>query len=95
MRARHWERFSFGTWLLNAAPWLHRNKLATALANKLARIAWSILRNEKTFDVPPSRSDGYLSQNLTRVRDREKCMERINERIQSLVALMVAGQPVR
>jgi 1,2-phenylacetyl-CoA epoxidase catalytic subunit len=47
----NWERFSFGTWLLNAAPRLHRNKLATALANKLARIAWSILRNEKTFDI--------------------------------------------
>jgi hypothetical protein len=26
-------------------------QLATALANKLARIAWSILRNEKTFEV--------------------------------------------
>jgi len=51
MRPNNWERFSFGTWLLNAAPRLHRNKLATALANKLARIAWSILRNEKTFDI--------------------------------------------
>ena len=51
MRPHNWERFSFGTWLLNAAPRLHRNKLATALANKLARIAWSILRNEKTFDI--------------------------------------------
>jgi hypothetical protein len=34
------------------APRLHRNKLATALANKLARIAWSVLHNEKTFDAP-------------------------------------------
>jgi transposase len=51
MRPHNWERFSFGPWLLNAAPRLHRNKLATALANKLARIAWSILRNEKTFDL--------------------------------------------
>src|SRR3954452_20959017 len=51
MRPHNWQRFSFGTWLLNAAPRLHRNKLATALANKLARIAWSILRNENTFDV--------------------------------------------
>ena len=51
MRPHNWERFSFGAWLLNAAPRLHRNKLATALANKLARIAWSILRNEKTFDA--------------------------------------------
>jgi transposase len=51
MRPHNWERFSFGTWLVNAAPRMHRNKLATALANKLARIAWSILRNEKTFDI--------------------------------------------
>ena len=51
MRPHNWERFSFGAWLLNAAPRLHRNKLATALANKLARIALSILRNERTFDI--------------------------------------------
>jgi transposase len=51
MRPHNWERFSFGTWLLNAAPRLHRNKLATALANKLARITWSILRSEKPFDA--------------------------------------------
>ena len=40
-----------GAWLLNASPRMHRNKLATALANKLALIAWSILHNEKTFDI--------------------------------------------
>jgi len=52
MRPHNWQRFSFGTWLQNAAPRLHRNKLATALANKLARIAWSVLRHEKMFDTP-------------------------------------------
>jgi len=51
MRPHNWQRFSFGTWLQNAAPRLHRNKLATALANKLARIAWSVLRNETIFDA--------------------------------------------
>jgi transposase len=51
MRPHNWERFDFGAWLRNAAPRLHRSKLATALANKLARIAWSILRNERTFDI--------------------------------------------
>jgi transposase len=51
MRPQNWEKFSFGTWLQNAAPRMHRNKLATALANKLARIAWSVLRNEKAFDT--------------------------------------------
>lgn len=50
MRPQNWGKFSFGTWLANAATRLHRNKLATALANKLARIAWSVLRNEHRFD---------------------------------------------
>jgi transposase len=52
MRAHNWGKFSFGTWLQNAASRMHRNKLATALANKLARIAWSVLRNERAFDTP-------------------------------------------
>jgi transposase len=50
MRPHNWEKFSFGAWLQNAAPRMHANKLAVALANKLARIAWSVLRNETTFD---------------------------------------------
>ena len=51
MRPHNWAKFSFGTWLKNAALRMHRNKLATALANKLARIAWSVLRNEKAVDT--------------------------------------------
>jgi transposase len=50
MRPHTWERFGFGPWLKNAAARLQRNKLATALANKLARIAWSVLRHGQTFD---------------------------------------------
>ena len=50
MRPQNWPRYSFGTWLKAAAERLHRNKLAIALANKLARIAWSVLRNERSFD---------------------------------------------
>ena len=30
---------------------MNRNKLAVALANKLARIAWSVLRHGQAFDV--------------------------------------------
>jgi hypothetical protein len=30
---------------------MHRNKLAAALANKLARIAWSVLYSGKAFDT--------------------------------------------
>src|SRR5262249_49738602 len=51
MRPHNWEKYSFGAWLKEAANRLHRNKVATALANKLARIAWSVLRNDKTFDM--------------------------------------------
>jgi transposase len=49
MRPQNWEQFSFGAWLKAAQPRLHRNKLATALANKLARIAWSVLRHNTAF----------------------------------------------
>ena len=30
---------------------MHRNKLATALANKLARISWSVLKHQRPFDT--------------------------------------------
>src|SRR5262245_18293275 len=50
MRPQNWPKFSFGVWLANAAIRMHRNKLATALANKLARIAWSVLRHHTKFD---------------------------------------------
>src|SRR5580658_2893195 len=51
MRPHNWARYSFGPWLNSASERLHRNKLAVALANKLARIAWSVLRNDKAFDT--------------------------------------------
>lgn len=51
MRPQTWDRFSFGPWLQQAAPRLHRNKLATALANKLARISWSVLQHRRAFDT--------------------------------------------
>lgn len=51
MRPHNWQKFSFGPWLEQAALRLHRNKLATALANKLARIAWSVLRHARPFDT--------------------------------------------
>ena len=51
MRPKNWEKFSYGPWLQQASVRLHKNKLAAALANKLARIAWSVLRNGKTFDT--------------------------------------------
>lgn len=51
MRPQNWQKFSFGAWLANAATRMHRNKLAAALANKLARITWSVLNTGKAFDT--------------------------------------------
>lgn len=51
MRPHNWEKFTFGPWLEQAAQRMHKNKLAAALANKLARIAWSVLRHGKAFDT--------------------------------------------
>lgn len=50
MRPHNWARFSFGAWLEQASQRMHKHKLAVALANKLARIAWSVLRHGRSFD---------------------------------------------
>ena len=43
--------YRFGRWLMTAAPRLRRNVLAAALANKLARIAWSVLYRERGYEA--------------------------------------------
>jgi transposase len=45
-----WRQHSFGEWLIAASMRLHHNVLAAALANKLARIAWSVLSQNRTFE---------------------------------------------
>src|SRR5207248_11349637 len=50
-RPHNWSRYSFGARLNTASGRLHRNKLAVALANILARISWSVLRHDKAFDT--------------------------------------------
>lgn len=52
MRPHPWEKFSFGPWLTAAASRMTRNKVAIALANKLARTAWSLLCHRTRFDAP-------------------------------------------
>ena len=53
LRRATWANHSFGRWLEAAAPRLHRNVLAVALAHKLARIAWSVLTREGGYTRTP------------------------------------------
>ena len=45
-----WPQHSFGNWRTAASARLHHNVLAAALANKLARIAWSVLSQNRRYE---------------------------------------------
>jgi transposase len=51
MRPHRRPDFSFGEWLTRASERMHHNNLAVALANKLSRMAWSILTHKTAFDA--------------------------------------------
>ena len=51
IKRQSWERYGLKPWIEAAARRLHSNKLAIALANKLARIAWAVLRHGRNFEV--------------------------------------------
>ena len=47
---KHWDRYGLKSWIEAARKRLHHNVLAIALANKLARIAWAVLRKGRIFE---------------------------------------------
>jgi len=51
MRPHRWDAIGLGPWLRGVVGRMPHNKAAVALANKLARIAWSVLRHGKTYTV--------------------------------------------
>jgi transposase len=51
LRPTGWAKHSFGSWLAAAARRMHRNVLTVALANKLARIAWTILAQGRCYEA--------------------------------------------
>jgi transposase len=50
IKPKSWERHGLKPWLEAAKKRLHHNVLAIALANKLARIAWSVLAHDRNFE---------------------------------------------
>jgi transposase len=51
IKPKSWERHGLKPWLEAAKKRLHHNVLAIALANKLARIAWSVLARGRGFEA--------------------------------------------
>jgi transposase len=51
IKPKIWESHGLKPWLEAARKRLHHNELAIALANKLARIAWSVLASGRAFEV--------------------------------------------
>ena len=60
LRPQMWERHGLKSWIEAARKRLHHNKLAIALANKLARIAWAVLTKGRDFEV--RRTDATSAQ---------------------------------
>jgi len=51
IKPKSWERYGLKPWLKAAKKRLHHNMLAIAFANKLARIARSVLARGRSFEV--------------------------------------------
>jgi transposase len=51
IKPKSWQRHGLKTWIEAAKKRLHHNVLAIALANKLARIAWSVLARGRGFEA--------------------------------------------
>ena len=54
IKPQSWERHGLKPWIEAAKKRLHRNVLAIAPANKLARIAWSVLARGRSFEARPA-----------------------------------------
>src|ERR1700752_97126 len=53
LRPQSWEKYGLKSWIEAAGRRLNRFKLAIALANKLARIAWGVLHGGHNFELKP------------------------------------------
>ena len=76
MHPHRWPDFSFGEWPIRVEPRIHRNKLVVALANKLARPAWSVLHHGTTFGAPGDEVVTGVPPVIQRRSAKDKSMER-------------------
>lgn len=76
MHPHRWPDFSFGEWLNRAELQMHRNKLAVALANKLARSAWCVLHHGTTFGAPGDEVVTGVPPRDPKAIAKDKSMER-------------------
>src|SRR5947209_9119407 len=53
LRPQSWEKYGLRSWIEAAARRLNRFKLAIAIANKIARVAWGVLHGDRNFEVRP------------------------------------------
>jgi transposase len=51
LHPKSWAKHSFGPWLTAAARRMHCNVLTVALANKLARIALTVLVQDRNYET--------------------------------------------
>ena len=59
VKPKIWERHGLKPWIEAAKKRLHHNVLAIALANKLARIAWSVLARDRNFEARSIAVNGH------------------------------------
>jgi transposase len=71
---KHWERYGLKSWIEAAKKRLHHNVLAIALANKLARMSWSVLAHGRTFEVSKIQSSIRRHGAKVAVGDRERTL---------------------
>src|SRR5437660_9880321 len=60
VRLKCWERYGLKSWIEAAKRRLHHHVLAIALANKLARIAWSVLAKGRAFELTRTDDAGVV-----------------------------------
>src|ERR1700723_3739901 len=69
VRIKNWERYGLKSWIEAAKRRLHRNVLAIALANKLARIAWAVLAKGRAFELTRTDEEGVRPDRRSAGRD--------------------------